>query len=153
MDDWQDADVWRLAAEQAYVTARQEASARQDNKELEFLQELREEFDTLEKQKNEEFATFMGAGLFEGLLDTGDDNDDLEMDMEMEMEMEMDDMKMELEMEMEDSLGTEDAVAIANAEDEDKVVGKTLDLPTRSAGEHESSGAVSPADATKSLRR
>jgi hypothetical protein len=146
MDDWQDADVWRLAAEQAYVTSRQDASARQNNKALEVLQELREELDELKRQKNQDFATFMGEGLFEGLLDTGDDDPDMDMDDDTATEMEM-------EMEMEDELGTEDAVAAANAEDEDKIVGKTLDLPIRSASEQESSGAVPPGDAAKALRR
>jgi hypothetical protein len=54
MDDWEDADVWRLAAEQAYITALDKATRIRDDNSLKAFPGLREELDQLGEDEVED---------------------------------------------------------------------------------------------------
>lgn len=56
MDDWEDADVWRLAAEQAYITALDKATRIRDDNSLKAFPGLREELDQLGEYRAQDFT-------------------------------------------------------------------------------------------------
>lgn len=58
MDDWVDADIWRLTAEQAYITARDKATKIHDEKSLKALPELREELDQMIEFRVQDIQAF-----------------------------------------------------------------------------------------------
>jgi hypothetical protein len=112
MDDWADADVWRLAAEQAYITAVREAKSVHDDHTLKAFAGLREELDQLNMFKARDFEALVALG--------EEDEEGYEEDDEENNEKEDGDEEEE----------KEDEGAHASVEAE------TIDLPIRPASEH-----------------
>jgi hypothetical protein len=56
LDDWYDANIWRLSAEQEYSTTLAKARRTNDEEALEGLKLLREELDQLKRFKDEDDA-------------------------------------------------------------------------------------------------
>jgi hypothetical protein len=54
LDDWNEADNWRLSAEHVWSTARTKAVSMRDHQSLEVLDEARLHLDTLEEQQLED---------------------------------------------------------------------------------------------------
>ncbi|KAF2132908.1 hypothetical protein P153DRAFT_309696 [Dothidotthia symphoricarpi CBS 119687] len=107
LDNWDDADVWRLAAEQAYITSFREANRKQDTNSLETLQDLRAELDTLNKFRQEDMAI---------LVDDETSNSD--------MSGEEDEDEDEDEDKDEGAAELEDGASLAVAKDEDELASR-----------------------------
>jgi hypothetical protein len=133
MDDWADADVWRLAAEQAYITAVREAKSVYDDHTLKAFAGLREELDQLNMLKARDFEALIALGK-EDEERYEEDEDDYEDDYEdgnKDEDKNKDEDENEDEGEGEDEGEDEDEGANASLEAE------TIDLPIRPASEHD----------------
>jgi hypothetical protein len=62
MDDWADAEVWKLAAEQAYITAFGKAKNTHSDNTREAFAELRYELDQLDTFKARDFEALVALG-------------------------------------------------------------------------------------------
>ena len=62
LDDWEDADYWRLAAEQEHATGLKIAEQAQDQGSLGTLQQVREELDRLNEFREQDPAEYMAQG-------------------------------------------------------------------------------------------
>lgn len=78
MDDWADADVWRLAAEQSYITSLGKARKIHDDDSLKVLQGLREELDQLSEFRARDLDAFNAQ--FASDEEDEDENEDEEED-------------------------------------------------------------------------
>lgn len=62
LDDWEDADYWKLAAEQKHTTGLKIAKEKQDQGSLRALQRLHKELDQLNKYQSTGYYRTHGAG-------------------------------------------------------------------------------------------
>lgn len=62
LDDWEDADYWRLAAEQKNATGLKIAEQAQDQGSLRALQQVREELDRFNEFREQDPAEYMAQG-------------------------------------------------------------------------------------------
>jgi hypothetical protein len=126
MDDWADAEVWKLAAEQAYITAFGKAKNKHSDNTREAFAELRYEFDQLDMFKVRDFEALVALG-----------EEDEERYEEDEEEYGEDDYEGEDEDDYEgqnkDEDEGEDAGQGANASAETE----TIDFPIRQASKHD----------------
>jgi hypothetical protein len=120
MDDWADAEVWKLAAEQAYITAFGKAKTTQSDNTREAFAELRYELDQLDMFKARDFDELIALA-----------EEDEKRYEENEEEYEEDDYEGEDEDDYEnkDEDKGEDAGQRADA----SVEAETIDLPIRQA--------------------
>ncbi|EDU50910.1 predicted protein [Pyrenophora tritici-repentis Pt-1C-BFP] len=109
LDDWDEADTWRLIAQSSYKTCFWDAKKRDDVHALEILEGLRGELDELKKYKEEDLDA-----LYAAMNDNDDDIDDEEED--------------------DDEYEEKDESAVAVAENQDEVAAETCELPIRSIG-------------------
>jgi hypothetical protein len=66
MDDWADAEVWRLVAEQAYITAFGKAKTAHSDNTRETFADLRYELDQLDMFKARDFEALVALGEEDG---------------------------------------------------------------------------------------
>ncbi|KAL6711642.1 hypothetical protein ACN47E_004576 [Coniothyrium glycines] len=123
LDDWNEADGWRLSAEQSYRTTLDEATRKQDLNSLLALSDLRKELDELYEFRMEDLT-----GMTREERDMCGMEDDMHLDEEDTAMQEYDD---------EDLAGIdlEDAEAVAKVENEMEVAAEHIRVPIRSTNE------------------
>jgi hypothetical protein len=121
LDDWREADVYRLAAEQSYDTTLKVATQYKDKESLEALQDLREELDELDSFRREDLTALADAQRAELPYD------DMEIDEDNDEDMENERMEEEYEAAAEQE-------AVADAENDVEVAAEALRLPIRPVG-------------------
>ncbi|CAO2650729.1 Nn.00g020210.m01.CDS01 [Neocucurbitaria sp. VM-36] len=108
LDNWGEADIWRLCAEQAYRTSLEEATRKNDGNSLEALKDLRKELDELKDFRLEDLTGISRKEIDEA----GAGNVDM---------VSMQEAMFELENEDIAGIDLEDAEALAHAENEGEV--------------------------------
>jgi hypothetical protein len=135
MDNWNEADLWRLSAEQSWYTARAKAASMRDHGSLEVLDEVRLRLDMLEEQQLEDI-TGLSKEQREAALDEDMATDDSAVE---------DEFVRLAEQELEDIVGSDhkDQDEVAAVENADEVA--TNQLPFRPSNGHASETSQVPA--------
>jgi hypothetical protein len=132
LDDWEDAHYWRLAAEQAYTTAKYDSIAREDTDSLEALADLRKQLDQLIVFKQRDLEEFMSGKEDDDEDEDEDEDEDDDEDEGMNEEVEGG--------ELGDENGEKDMKEGNRVEENTRAPAKkTHVLPNRPASEHKNS--------------
>ncbi|KAL1797634.1 hypothetical protein ACET3X_004240 [Alternaria dauci] len=139
LDDWKDADIFRLAAEQQWRTSYCVANRQGDTDTLEALKSFRKELDELEEFRMEDLGIIVPNDAdyetyYDGSIDDAG------------YEYQSDEMDEDMLEEEDTGTGTTDSASVAKTENQVQVVEPT-DLPIRPVSEHTNRIPITPAAA------
>ncbi|EAT77947.1 hypothetical protein HBH56_178930 [Parastagonospora nodorum] len=146
LDDWNDADIFRLAAEQEWRTSYIAANRQGDADALEALKELRKELAELEEFRLQDLGITVTDETRHEAYDTAGAIDDAGYEDYSDAEMDTDDEEDTGRDMMEDTSAIRSA-SLAKAENQDQVAAGLPDLPIRPASEHPNRISITPAAA------
>jgi hypothetical protein len=131
-DDWESADVYRYAAEDAYAKAHRKATKQNDKDSLEVLEEVRNQLDQLIDERSEDVTAQTGIKVHHG-------NDDIDMNNSYYDALENDGVLYQME----------DREELSEVENADELAAERIILPIRTSS-GSADGDVTVQDATPS---